>query len=107
MLSEYHDLLDRLDGFRDVEAQTKLVEFEFDDGSALYGEIDHYYPTIGLMHFSASKSIKSRSLISLWLNHLVLCGAGLLGRQETSQLFAPSTRGWRFNWIELAQRAVC
>ena len=102
MLSEYRDLLDRLDRYRDVAAQTKVVECQLDDGSALYGEIDHYYPALGLMHFSASKSIKSRSLISLWLNHLVLCGAGLLAREETSQLFAPSTRGWCFSWIEAA-----
>jgi exodeoxyribonuclease V gamma subunit len=100
VLAEYRDLLERLDGFRDVATQTKVVECRLDDGSALYGEIDHYYPALGLMHFSASKSIKSRSLIALWLNHLVLCGTELLAEGETSQLFAPSTRGWCFSRIE-------
>jgi exodeoxyribonuclease V gamma subunit len=100
VLSEYRDLLDRLDVFRDVQAETKLVECSLDGSCTLYGEIDHYYPAHGLMHFSASKSIKSRSIISLWLNHLALCAAGLLGEHERSQLFAPSTRGWCFAWME-------
>ena len=99
VLSEYRDLLDRLDVFRDVQPETRLVEFSLDGRGTLYGEIDHYYPDLGLMHFSASKSIKSRSLISLWLNHLALCAAGLLAEQENSQLFAPSTRGWCFTWM--------
>jgi len=107
VLSEYRDLLDRLDAFRDVPAETKLVEFSLNDSCALHGEIDHYYPVLGLMHFSASKSIKSRSIISLWLNHLALCAAGQLGELECSQLFAPSTRGLRFAWIEpIAARAL-
>jgi exodeoxyribonuclease V gamma subunit len=100
VLSEYRDLLDRLDVFRDVQAETKFIECSLDGSCTLYGEIDHYYPAHGLMHFSASKSIKGRSIISLWLNHLALCAAGLLGEHECSQLFAPSTRGWRFAWIE-------
>jgi exonuclease V gamma subunit len=83
-----------------VQAETRLVEVPLDGHGTLYGEIDHYYPDLGLMHFSASKSIKSRSLISLWLNHLALCAAGLLAEQEKSQLFAPSTRGWCFPWME-------
>jgi len=100
VLSEYRDLFDRLDAFSDVQPETKQVAFSLNDCAALYGEIDHYYPTLGLMHFSASKSIKSRPTISLWLNHLVLCAQGLLGENECSQLFAPSTRGLRFAWIE-------
>ena len=100
VLSEYRDLLDRLDLFRDVQAETKFIECSLDGSCTLYGDIDHYYPAHGLMHFSASKSIKGRSIISLWLNHLALCAAGLLGEQECSQLFASSTRGWRFAWME-------
>jgi len=100
VLSEYRDLLDRLDTFRDVPAETRPVDFSLNGSCRLYGEIDHYYPALGLMHFSASKSIKSRSLISLWLNHLALCAAGLLAEQENSQLFAPSTRGWCFAWMD-------
>ena len=102
VLSEYRDLLDRLDPFRDVQAETRLVDFELDDGSILNGEVQHYYPALGLMHFSASKSIKSRSLISLWINHLALCSAGMLSENECSQLYAPSTRGWQFAWLDAA-----
>jgi exodeoxyribonuclease V gamma subunit len=102
VLSEYRDLLDRLDMFRDVTAETRLIEIRLEDDSILSGEIEHYYPTLGLMHFSASKAIKSRALISLWLNHLTLCAAGLLAEQENSQLFAPATRGWCFAWMDAA-----
>ncbi|MCG6889719.1 MAG: exodeoxyribonuclease V subunit gamma [Gammaproteobacteria bacterium] len=102
VLSEYRDLLERLDVFRGVADETRIVEIRLDDHSILFGEINHYYPALGLMHFSASKAIKSRALISLWLNHLALCAAGFLAEQENSQLFAPSTRGWCFAWMEPA-----
>jgi exodeoxyribonuclease V gamma subunit len=101
VLSEYRDLHDRLDAFRDVPVETRLVELQLNDDSRLFGEIDHFYPGLGLMHFSASKSIKGRALISLWLNHLALCAADLLAEQESSQLFA-AARGWRFLWIDAA-----
>jgi len=52
------------------------------------------------MHFSASKSIKARSLISLWLNHLALCAAQQLSPSESSQLLAPGTSGFSFGWLD-------
>ena len=100
LLCEYHDLLERLDEFREVEPETRFIDCAFDDGNRLYGEIDACYPALGLMHFSASKAIKSRALIGLWLNHLALCATGQLPQGERSQLFAPATRGWQFGWID-------
>jgi len=100
LLSEYHDLLDRLEPFREITPEIKFVDCQLEDGSRLYGEVNGCYRDHGLMQFSASKAIKSRALMSLWLNHLALCASGQLPQQESSQLFAPSTHGWRFNWME-------
>lgn len=107
LLAEYHDLLDRLQPFCDIIPTARFVDFGLEDGSQLFGEVGGCYPGLGLMHFSASKSIKSRALIALWLNHLALCAAGEIAQTEISQLFAPSTRGWRFDWFDaLAARQL-
>jgi len=102
LLREYHDLLDRLEAFRETMPEIKFVDCHLADGSRLHGEVNGCYRALGLMQFSASKAIKSRSLLSLWLNHLALCASGQLAQQEISQLIAPSTRGWRFNWLDAA-----
>ena len=102
LLGEYHDLLDRLEPFREISPETKYVDCPLAGGNRLYGEVDGCYRDHGLMQFSASKAIKSRSLMSLWLNHLALCASAQLPQQESSQLFAPSTRGWRFHWLDAA-----
>jgi exodeoxyribonuclease V gamma subunit len=102
LLSEYHDLLDRLEAFRETSPEIKFIDCQLGEGSRLYGEVTGCYRDLGLMQYSASKAIKSRSLISLWLNHLALCASGQLPQQQSSQLFAPSTRGWRFNWLDAA-----
>jgi exonuclease V gamma subunit len=78
----------------------RLIDCRLEDGSRLYGAVDGCYRGLGPMQYSASKAIKSRALISLWLNHLALCASGQLPQAESSQLFAPSTRGWRFGWLD-------
>ena len=40
--------------------------------------------------------------MSLWLNHLALSATQQLGAGESSQLFAPSTRGLRFSHLDAA-----
>jgi len=102
VLSEYQGLLERLDVFHDRPSETRTVECRIDDGLLLCGEVDQCYPGMGLMHFSASKSIKSRALISLWLNHLTLAASGLLAAQESSQLFIAGATGKRFAWMDEA-----
>ncbi len=100
LLNEYQGLFEDLTEFQDQPQQTRIIECQLDCGHLLYGEVSQFYPGTGLMQFSASKSIKARSLISLWLNHLALCAAGQLSESETSRLFAPGTKGLRFDWIE-------
>lgn len=103
VLSEYRDLLLRLEPFREHAAEVRVVDCQLDSRRSLYGEVTRYYPGIGLMHFSASKKIKSRNLISLWLYHLALTASGQISSQERSQLFAPATRGWRYHSLTSTQ----
>jgi exodeoxyribonuclease V gamma subunit len=98
--SEYQTLLDQLDGFRDLQPLGRIVECSFDHGQLLFGEVDACYPGFGLMHFSASKYVSSRALLSLWLNHLALCATRQLSRNEISQLIIAGTNGARFEYLE-------
>jgi len=100
LLSEYRGLLERLDVFHDQQSETRSIECRFDDGLMLSGEVADCYPGIGLMHFSASKSVKSRALISLWLNHLALAATGRLSGEESSQLLIAGAAGRRFAWLD-------
>ncbi len=97
---EFRDLLDRLEPFRNMQAVPRRVECRFDNGLLLSGEVDRCYPGLGLMRFSASKNLKSRGLIDLWLNHLVLCATGSLTQQECSQLLRPADKQLRYAALE-------
>jgi len=98
--SEYQTLLDQLDHFRDLKPFSRKVECNLDNGQLLFGEIGACYPGFGLMHFSASKKVSSRALLSLWLNHLALCATQQLSRNEISQLIIPGASGARFEYLE-------
>jgi exodeoxyribonuclease V gamma subunit len=98
--SEYQTLLDQLSHFCDMPTASRTVECSFANGLFLYGEVDACYADIGLMHFSASKKVNSRALLSLWLNHLALCATQQLARNEISQLLIPTAKGERFEYLE-------
>jgi exodeoxyribonuclease V gamma subunit len=100
--SEYQTLLDQLGYFRDLVPLRKTIECSFDNGLSLYGAVDSCYPEFGLMHFSASKKVSSRALLSLWLNHLALCATQQLSHSEISQLIIPGDRGTHFAFIGAA-----
>lgn len=51
----------------------------------LHGQIVHYRPGLGLMHFTPSR-LRGKSLLSLWVEHLALCAAGQLDAGECSAL---------------------
>ncbi len=63
----------------------KQISLTLDKSSMLYGEVEHYYPGSGLMHYSASK-IKGGHMLGSWLDHLCLCACDVLGKNENSQL---------------------
>ncbi len=99
--AEYRILLDHLENFRGKLPASRSVECRFGGGLSLFGEVEGCYPKLGLMHFSASKTVKSRALISLWINHLALCATGQLEQQECSQLLIPAVKGLRFDYLEV------
>ena len=100
MRREYKVLLDQLSHFRDAQPLTRSAECELETGLTLFGEVGACYPGIGLMHFTASKTVKSRSVMSLWLDHLALCATGQLAPTECSQLLTPVAKGLRFETID-------
>ena len=102
LLSENQGLFEDLDEFREQSREPRNIECRLDNGRLLSGEIEQYYPGAGVMHYSASKSIKARSLISLWLEHLSLCATGQLAPAESSRLYAPGTDGYCFKWLDAA-----
>jgi len=98
--AEYHKLLDQLGNFSDMPAVSRTVECRFTNGLLLFGEVESCYSNVGLMHFSASKTVNSRALLSLWLNHLALCASQQLARDETSHLIIPTAKGPYFEHLE-------
>ena len=100
--SEYQNLLDQLSRFRELPAPVRNIECRFDNGLLLFGEVDACFADIGLMHFSASKKVSSRALLSLWLKHLALCATRQLSRNEVSQLIISQAGGVRFEYLDAA-----
>ena len=96
LVGEYRGLFEGLEAYRGQAAEQRSIECRLDQGTLLVGEVEQFYPDIGLMHFSASKSVKSRSLLKLWLNHLALSAAGCLSPAENSRLLTPSSKTLRF-----------
>ena len=100
LLSHYDDLLKRLQPFHEQPIEQRSVSCRLASEQLLSGEIGPCYGSSGLMHYSASRRIKSRALIGLWLQHLALCTASKLPAQERSQLLTASTTGVCFAPIE-------
>ncbi len=99
---DFQPLLARLQHYRGLQAAARPVDCEIGDGMALTGQVGACYPGTGLMHFTASKSVKSRALLTLWLQHLALCAAGKLAEAETSQLITAQDNGVRYRRIAVA-----
>ena len=104
--TEYQDLLRRLEAFRDETPQARLIECRFDSEQRLSGEVRACYAGTGLMHFSASKTIKSRAVISLWLQHLALSASDQLAPTETSQLLIPGKPVLSFEPLEASHATM-
>ncbi|MGB5328936.1 MAG: exodeoxyribonuclease V subunit gamma [Gammaproteobacteria bacterium] len=98
--SEYQTLLDQLGHFRHLPSTSRTIECSLENGLLLYGEVGACYADLGLMHFSASKTVGSRALLSLWLNHLALCATQQLTGNEISQLIIPAGKGKRFEFLD-------
>lgn len=101
----YAPLLERLQAYRGLASVARAVDCRLAGARTLRGQVGTCYPGTGLVHFSASKSVKSRALLSLWLNHLALCAANQLADNEHSQLITSQTGVTRYRKIEAAEAA--
>ncbi len=102
----YRPLLDRLQDYCGLQAIARPIDCCLEGGQALTGQVGACYPGTGLMHFSASKSLKSRAVLSLWLSHLALCAADQLADDEYSQLITAPHKGIRYEKIGAADAAA-
>ncbi len=103
--NESRDLLDRLRPYQGQTGQSRFVECDLGDFS-LSGEISACYPEHGLMHFSASKNIKGRAVLGLWLEHLSLCATHQLAGTETSRLLIRGSKGIHFKSLDATTAAA-
>jgi exodeoxyribonuclease V gamma subunit len=85
ILADMEALLDSLQVYRGVPSSSYPVNCQIGDDCALSGQVSHYYPGKGLMHFNSS-SLKGRHLLALWIDHLALCACGLYQDQDSSRL---------------------
>ena len=79
--------LEQLSPFSGVQRESRPVNLKLDDALSLCGEVVHYYPSFGLMHYSASR-LQGKHLLALWLDHLCLCASHWLADSDSSQLIA-------------------
>lgn len=92
------DLLRRLQPYRGHLATACKVDIGFEDGQRLSGQVNGYYPGLGLLHYSAS-SLKGKLILRLWLDHLCLCAGDRLGAEEASMLIC-TDRQWHFTPVD-------
>ena len=97
--NESRGLLTNLQPYQGQTRQSRFVDCVLGEYS-LSGEINACYPGLGLMHFSASKSIKGRAVLGLWLEHLSLCATQQLADFETSELLIRGSKGAHFKPLD-------
>ncbi|MDH3386719.1 MAG: exodeoxyribonuclease V subunit gamma [Gammaproteobacteria bacterium] len=100
-------LLDRLRPFSERQPLSRSIECEVPGGDLLFGEVGFCYPGIGLMHYTASKALRARAAMRLWLNHLALCAAGQLAQTESSQLLTTTDDVLDFAWLDRSAASAC
>ncbi len=100
LLDEFGELLECLEPYRGSSFEVRQIECRLDDGSRLRGEIADCIAGGGLLRYSASRSLRGRALVSLWLEHLVLCAADRLAPGEVSRLILRDGAGPCFAPLE-------
>jgi len=82
-----------LDEYRGIEPGRLMIELKADASGELDGSVTNYYPGKGLMNYHGG-SFKGRQLLSLWIDHLAVCAAGLWRQGEYSLLLSKD-KSWR------------
>ena len=101
----YRELLQRLTPFREKVAGVRPVECRLDQGIILSGEVSQCFDGLGLMHYSASRGIRGRGLLSLWIQHLALCAGEQFTTGENSRLLTASSEALAYAPLEPAAAA--
>ena len=96
LMSGYRELLQRLEPFRQKPAAVRTIECPLDRGIVISGEVSQCFDGLGLMHYSASRGIRGRGLLSLWLQHLLLCASGQIAAGENSRLLTASSEAFAY-----------
>ncbi|MEX1198405.1 MAG: exodeoxyribonuclease V subunit gamma [Pseudohongiellaceae bacterium] len=78
-------VLDSVSEYTEKIPETRHVSVTLPGGSTLNGQVDACYPGLGRLSVTPS-GFKGDQLLSLWLDHLALCGSGELAGDETSLL---------------------
>lgn len=84
------NLLDQLQPYQCIQAVQKSVDLPLEpDVSAtvnrLSGQVSSYYPGLGLLHYTPS-SLKGKTLLRAWVEHLALCASNALEAAEYTRL---------------------
>ena len=79
--------LQQLRNFGNLAVDSVSINLNLQDKYVLYGAIENYYHSKGLMHYRAS-NLNGQSLLSLWIDHLCLCADSQLPDSDRSYLIA-------------------
>ena len=79
--------LESIAGFRNIASQALPIDIAIAPDLRLEGSLTNYFPGVGLMSYQAGK-FKGKHLLTLWIDHLALCAAGLAGSDEASLLLS-------------------
>ncbi|MDQ6995641.1 MAG: exodeoxyribonuclease V subunit gamma, partial [Mariprofundaceae bacterium] len=91
----------QLENYHGKENQTQWIDLIVScDEKPLHltGQVRHYMPKLGLLHATPSK-LKGKYVLSCYLEHLALCSAEILQKNECSHLQC-SDKSMRFEWID-------
>ena len=78
--------LEQLSNYSGTKSSSRTIHCTPGENTLLYGEVNHCYSGIGLMHYTASR-FKGTHLLALWLDHLALCASEQVLDNEVSRLF--------------------
>ena len=105
LIADSQSLNQQLHDYRELQPVSRYLEFALGNNTRLSGEIKACYSGLGLMHFSASRKIKSRAITGLWLEHLALCASQQLTDPEHSRLITRDSPPATFRLLEVEPAA--
>jgi len=84
---QQHDWLRQLEQYHGCQSRTLPLDLKLENDYSLSGIVGGYYPGKGLMAYHGG-NFKGRQLLSLWVDHLMLCASDHAPSAGTSRLLA-------------------